>query len=279
MPLCLKFNDTQFTKNDLRKILLQEKRKVRPIKIILIVIWVILLVLSLSLLSILASLLAGYPQVQSISSLTWAGYIIEKNSNSRFEVTAVNASWIVPNVNVTEGGGYSSAWIGIGGQLDKTLIQVGTEQDVTSGQGSYYAWYELLPSFAVRLTDLIVAPGNTMIASINLINSDSNLWNIKMSDVTTGQAFNSNVVYNSARSSGEWIVERPTVINQTGSLADFGTIMFTGCHVNVNYAAGPITQFSFSKIQMANNLNSELASTSDPTDDGTAFTVSYIAGM
>ena len=90
--------------------------------------------LSLFLLSILASLFASNPQGQSISSLSWAGYTIEKNSNPQFEVIGVNASWIVPKVNVSAGDGYSSAWIGIGGQLDKTLIQVGTEQDVVNGQ-------------------------------------------------------------------------------------------------------------------------------------------------
>src|SRR5208337_2369777 len=137
-------------------LLLQEKRKFRTRAVFLILIWVLLLVLSLSLLSILASLFASNPQGQSISSLSWAGYIISKNSNSKFEVIAVNASWIVPKVNVSAGDGYSSAWIGIGGQLDKSLIQVGTEHVVVNGQDTYTAWYELLPSFAVRLTSIAV---------------------------------------------------------------------------------------------------------------------------
>jgi len=147
---------------------LQEKRKFRTRAVFLILVWVLLLVLSLSLLSILASLFASYPQGQSVSSLSWAGYIIEKDSNSKFEVMGVNASWIVPEVNVSSGDGYSSAWIGIGGQSDKSLIQVGTEHDVVNGQDTYTAWYELLPSFAVRLTSIAVSPGDTMIASINI---------------------------------------------------------------------------------------------------------------
>ena len=44
---------------------------------------------------------------------------------------------IVPKVNVSAGDGYSSAWIGIGGELEKSLIQVGTEQDVVNGQDTY----------------------------------------------------------------------------------------------------------------------------------------------
>ena len=95
---------------------------------------VLLLALSLALLSILLSLFASNPQGQSVSSLSWAGYIIAKNSaNPQLEVIAINASWIAPKVNVSAGDGYSSAWIRIGGQSDKTLIQVGTEHDVVNG--------------------------------------------------------------------------------------------------------------------------------------------------
>jgi len=257
---------------------LQEKRKFRTRAVILTLIWVVLLVLSLSFLSILESLFAVNPQSQSISSLSWAGYIIAKDSNSKFEVTGVEASWIVPKVNVSSGDGYSSAWIGIGGQLDKSLIQVGTEQDVISGQNTYIAWYELLPSFAVQLTSITVSPEDTMIASINLVNSNTNQWRIQISDATTGQAISRNVFYNSTRSSGEWIVERPTINNQITTLADFGNIKFTDCHVNVNDVTGPIARSSFDRIQMANSKNTELSSASTLTAGGTSFTVSYLAG-
>jgi len=235
-------------------------------------------VLSLSFLSILASLFASNSQGLSISSLTWAGYIIAKDSNSKFEVTGVKASWIVPKVNVSLGAGYSSVWIGIGGQLDKSLIQVGTEQDVVNGQGIYIAWYELLLSFAVQLTSIAVSPGDTMIASINLVNSDTNQWRMQMSDATTGQAFSRNVVYNSTRSSGEWIVERPTVNNQITTLADFGNIRFTDCHVNVNDVTVPIVNSPFDRIQMANSKNTELSSASVLTAGGSSFAVSYLVG-
>ena len=257
---------------------MQEKRKFRTRAVLLILVWVLLLVLSLSLLSILASLFASNPQGQSISSLSWAGYIIAKNSNSQFEVISVNASWIVPKVNVSSGDGYSSAWIGIGGQLDKSLIQVGTEHDVVNGEDTYTAWYELLPSFAVRLTSITVSPGDTMIAAVNLVNSDINQWSIQISDATTGQAFSRNVVYNSTRSSGEWIVERPTINNQIGTLADFGNLTFTDCYVNVNNVTGPIAKFSFTKIQMTNSQNAKLTSVSALTAGESSFTVSYLAG-
>src|SRR5208282_6121144 len=103
------------------------------------------------------------------------------------------------------------------------------------------------------------------------VNSNTNMWSIQINDATTGQAFSQNVVYNSTRSSGEWIVERPTINNQIGTLTDFGNITFTGCHINVSNVTGPITKFTFSKIQMSNNLNTKLASTSTLTAGGTSF--------
>ncbi|MGD0072427.1 MAG: G1 family glutamic endopeptidase [Candidatus Bathyarchaeia archaeon] len=113
---------------------MQEKRKFRTRAVFLILVWILLLALSLALLTILLSLFAVNPQGQSVSSLSWAGYIIAKNSaNPQLEVNAINASWITPKLNVSAGDGYSSAWIGIGGQFDKTLIQVGTEHDVVNG--------------------------------------------------------------------------------------------------------------------------------------------------
>ncbi len=254
---------------------MQEKRGAKNKRIFLTALWVLLLVISLFFLSFLASLLNSYPQ--DISSLSWAGYTISKNSNSNFQVTAVSGSWIIPEVNASLGTSFSSTWIGIGGQFDKTLIQVGTDNDVENGRVIYDAWYELLPSFAVRLTDITSSPGDMMTASINLVNSNTDQWNIKISDATTRQAFSENVVYNSTRASGEWIVERPSVNNQISRLAEFGNITFSNCLITVNGASGPITKFAFSKIEMVNDQNTQLTTVSSLIEDGSIFTVSYQA--
>ena len=257
---------------------MQEKRNLCTGKGTLILIWVILLVLSLLVLSILASFFAGYPQGQTISSLSWAGYTVEKDSFPEFEVIGISAAWVVPRLDISVINGSSSAWIGIGGELDKTLIQVGTEHDVTNDQESYSAWYELLPSFAVHLTTINVAPGDIMSASINLVNPNTNNWNIQISDITNGQTFNQNFLYNSTRSSGEWIVERPTVNNKITTLSNFGTVTFANCRININDVTASITKYSFERIRMTNNVNTPLASVSTLTNGGSSFNVNYVAG-
>jgi hypothetical protein len=233
-------------------------------------------VLSLSFLSILLSSFASNPQGESISTLSWAGYIVWRASNAKVEVAAISASWVVPAINASAGVGYSSMWIGIGGQLEKTLIQVGTEQDVTDGQDTYYAWYELLPSYAVVLNNITVSPGDMMVASISLVDSSTNHWSIQISDTTTGQDFGTTVVYNSTRSSGEWIMERPTVANKLTTLADFRNVTFTSCYLSANNISGSISKFYFSRLEMTNSQNVQLISVSSLKANGTRFTISYI---
>ena len=244
--------------------------------VFLVAVWVLLLVLSLSFLSTLLSQFASNPQGEIISNLSWAGYVVSRTTNAKVEVTAINASWVVPAVNVYVGTSFSSMWIGIGGQLEKTLIQVGTEQDVTTGQGTYYAWYELLPSFAVRLSTIFVSPGDVMFASLSLVDSATNQWSIQINDTTTGQAYSTTVTYNSARSSGEWIMERPTINNRLTTLADFGNVTFTGCYLNANNISGSISKFYFSRLEMANSQNIQLTSVSSLTAHGTSFVIAYV---
>jgi hypothetical protein len=244
--------------------------------VFLVLVWVLLLVLSLSFLSILLSLFINNPQGETISSLSWSGYVVSKITYAEVEVTSINASWTVPTVNASAGDDYSSVWIGIGGQLDSTLIQVGTEQDVTLGQASYYAWYELLPSYAVALDTTTISPGDAISASLNLIDSATNQWGIQLSDMTTGQSYSTTVTYNSTRSSGEWILERPTIKNKLTTLPDFGNITFTNCHLNANSMSGAISKFRFTRVKMSNSQNVQLASVSYVTDNGTSFTVSYV---
>jgi hypothetical protein len=157
---------------------------------VLLLVWLLLLGSSLFLLSYLDNAFKSNPQSQSLNSLSWAGYVISDDfAVPPLEVTSISASWNVPSVNASFGDGYSSAWIGIGGQLDQTLIQAGTEQDSINGQPVYYVFYELLPDFAVAVSDITVSPGDLIDVSIALVDSSTNTWLIQIRDVTNGQSF------------------------------------------------------------------------------------------
>ncbi len=236
-----------------------------------------LLLATLLFLSSLAALFSSNPEGRTLGSLSWAGYIVSQDFNSPFGVTAIEASWMVPQLNVSAEDGYSSVWIGIGGQREKSLIQVGTEQDLSNGQETYNAWYELLPDYSVAINGLTISPGDTIVASLTLTNAKANIWNIELSDSTNGQTFIIGVSYNSSLTSGEWILERPSVNNQISNLSDFGNVPFSNCRVTVNNVQGSIDNFIYSKIQMTNQLSTSLASVSTLTSKGSGFIVNYLA--
>ena len=116
-------------------------------------------------------------------STNWSGYVVA-NYQTGVKYTSASMSWVVPAVSygqstdTTSSTQYSANWVGIGGfcanllctRGDHTLIQLGTEQDVSpSGATNYYAWYEVLPQAETPLnpTSFPVHPGDLMTASLS----------------------------------------------------------------------------------------------------------------
>ncbi len=191
-------------------------------------------------------------------------------------MVGVNASWTVPRIGVFSSDAYSSAWIGIGGQSEKTLIQAGTEHDSINGQEYYSVWYEMLPDDAVRINSVRISPGDLITASITLVNSNINQWAIRIHDVTSGQGFYRTFTYNSSRLSAEWILERPHVKSGVTLLANFGTIRFTDSYAKIGDNVGSIASFPYSQIIMTSGLSKQLTAVSPLGEDGASFNVTYL---
>lgn len=251
-------------------------RKIRKRVFVLIAVWLLLLVAVLSFLSYLDAFFSLSPSSHTITSIGWAGYIVSSSFNEQRQIVAISASWIVPKINVSSGNGYSSAWIGVGGQLDKTLIQVGTEHNLLNGRENYAAWYEMLPAYSSRIDNFTIAAGHRIIASLRLVDNESGTWNIQLSDATNGQGFNQNFVYNSTLSTGEWIVERSAVNGQISNLADFGSITFSNCKAELGNENGAISNYSYSIVHMTNQQCNTLAATQPLNTDGSSFSVEYL---
>src|SRR5437764_6854117 len=88
-------------------------------------------------------------------SNNWFGYNQGTLEQGGTQFHSISGDWTVPTASQHTAGSdeASSDWIGIGGGCvdanctvgDETLIQTGTEQDVSSGKPSYSAWWELIP--------------------------------------------------------------------------------------------------------------------------------------
>lgn len=133
---------------------------------------------------------------------------------------------------------YSSTWVGIGGYcenancttVDNTLIQLGTEQDVSSnGTTQYYAWIEMLPANESPLSTKTypVKPGDTITASLtctaNCTPGATQTWNLKMTS-SEGWTYSTNVSYASSLLSAVWIQEAPSSSSGVLPLANYGTV-------------------------------------------------------
>jgi Peptidase A4 family len=160
-------------------------------------------------------------------SSNWFGY----NQGTLEQCTLFNSitgDWTVPTATQHTGGQdeNSSDWIGIGGGCvdagctvgDETLIQTDTEQDVSGGQASYSAWWELVPAPSISIS-MTFQPGDHMHASIAEFVPDSDVWTITLQDVTRNESFSQTVPYSSTHLTAEWIEETPLLIGTNAGFA------------------------------------------------------------
>jgi hypothetical protein len=257
------------------------RKKWRTNAVLLIVLWLVLLISALTILSSVVTPFLRTLQTQTLVSLDWAGYAV--SSNNLFPqpvVVGVNGSWTVPAITPTAVDTFSAAWIGIGGQSDTTLIQVGSEHDSISGQTVYALWYELLPDNSIPISNITISPGDKISASVTLVDSNLDKWLIEIDDDTTGacftqSCFGQNFAYNSSRLTAEWIMERPTVNNRISTLANFGAITFTDMSAQVGNTVGVASTFSNYQVLMQDRQNNQLVTVSPLNRAGTSFTVNY----
>jgi len=206
----------------------------------------------------------------------WSGYLAASDMQNRSAVvSSVSGSWTVPEVKPSGNDTFSGVWVGIGGYGEETLIQTGTEQEYLNGKLVYYAWYELLPDYLIRINNLHVQPGDTITASISLVNEKANTWSIEIKDVTRGEQFKKVVIYNSSRLTAEWIVERPKVNGTVSTLSDFGNLTFTDCKATIGGVTGSIGNFSYAQLVMHDD-DTPLVAVSPLNGDESGFTVSYL---
>ena len=217
-------------------------------------------------------------------SLNWGGYVVPGDDGS---VSAVSGSWVVPEVNCPSlGDTYSSYWVGIDGFTSGTVEQVGTDSDCAAGIPVYYAWFEFFPAFSVGIDSMAVGPGDIVTASVTYSSVTGN-FTTSISSSGGGSNVTSQSVPAAARSSAEWIVERPEIcagICILTQLADFGSVglglSFTGV-TGTNTATIDSQTFSLGNfpdmaLTMAGSLTGpSLAQPSPTSPDGTSFAVNY----
>jgi hypothetical protein len=220
------------------------------------------------------------PGFNTNTSNNWFGYqqgLLEQGTKV---FNSISGDWTVPTATQHTPGRAenSSDWIGIGGGCidanctltDPTLIQTGTEQDVSAtGQASYAAWWEIVPvpSIAISMT---VAPGDHMHASISETIPDSEVWVITLKDVTRNETFTQTVPYPSTHATAEWIEETPLVIGTNlgfAALPNLTSPAFDLATVN----GAPVSLKPSEEMQLTNSSGGVIGTPSAPDPDLDGF--------
>lgn len=212
-------------------------------------------------------------------SSNWFGYDLGALERGGTPFTSITGDWTVPTAkNHTAGRAENSSdWIGIGGGCvdagctvaDNTLIQTGTEQDVSAaGVASYSAWWELVPAPSLSIS-MTVRPGDHMHAAIAEAVPLSNLWTITLRDVTRNETFTQTVPYSSTHLTAEWIEETPLLIGANPGFAALPKLTTPFFDLTtVNGAAAKLQASEQIRLIDANGKVIGAPSAPDPDADG-----------
>jgi peptidase A4-like protein len=223
-----------------------------------------------------------HTSMQAAQSNNWFGYNQGTLEQGGTLFHSITGDWTVPTATQHSSGQdeASSDWIGIGGGCidsactvgDSTLIQTGTEQDVSGGKASYSAWWELVPAPSLTISNMAVHPGDHMHASISETIANSNIWNITLQNVTTGQSFSTTVPYPSTHATAEWIEETPLTFGTSGAglaaLPNLTNVPFTSGTVNGANAGLKASE----EIQLVDSNGKVIGTPSAPNSTADGFT-------
>ena len=196
------------------------------------------------------------------NSTNWSGYVDQGGP-----FTTISGQWVVPAVQATADPEATGTWIGIDGTNSGSLIQAGTAQETVNNQTDYYAWWETLPQAATPLW--AVSPGDAIKVTISEV--APNTWKFAIQDVTSGQSSNIQVPYTTPGNSAEWIQEAPFDGQSIETLANYGTLTFSGLAVNGSAPAAASLN-AFDMIDESHNVISQPGAFNAASD---SFTVTY----
>ena len=190
----------------------------------------------------------------------WAGYVAVGD-----DFTRVTASWTQPAFLPSGAPTSAAFWVGIDGEDDTPVEQIGTEGFSENGLVSYDAWYEMYPAPVVQIS-VAVHAGDTLEGTVS--SSAPHRFTLRLVDVTTGASYTTTQTNaQAARSSAEVVAETPS--DSEIRLADFLAVRFRGCAIN----GLPIGMSLYHRYDLTSDRHVVEAATSALGDSGSSFSV------
>jgi len=178
------------------------------------------------------------------TSSNWSGYAVETllASPQKSAVSNVEGGWTIPTLSPSASPHtYSAFWVGIDGDSDNTVEQIGTEQDWTPSGQQNYVWFEMYPHANYLISGFPISPGDKFGAGVKYLGGG--IFGLSITNFTQGVAYTVPTHYtkikSAQRSSAEWVAEAP-YSGGVLPLADFGKAFFSGCVATLDGITGPI---------------------------------------
>lgn len=238
--------------------------------------------------------------IRNQASPNWAGWValaVPRAERLASHFTTVSGTWTQPAATCAGAHtSFAAFWVGLGGYSlhSRALEQIGSEADCDrQGTLFYYAWYEFVPRPPVTIHTVKIHPGDSISASVH-VSSDN--VSVTLTDNTTGQSYNKNVVMRSPApdtSAADWITEAPSNCNGINHckpllLTNFGQIGFSSASVSSIGSGGRHTggiddpNWDYGEIVLSSNgsltysaHDQSYALPSGLGTDGRSFTVRY----
>ncbi|KAK2038460.1 peptidase A4 family protein [Colletotrichum somersetense] len=182
----------------------------------------------------------------------------------------VTGTITVPDVSGSSGAA-ASAWVGIDGDTCQTaILQTGIS---FYADGTFDAWYEWIPDYAYSFSNFGVSVGDQIRMTVDASSKTKGVATLE--NLTTGKKVThtfSSTPSTLCETNAEWIVEAFQEDGSQVTLADFGTVKFTGA--TASGSGGSTTPAGADIIDISpDGGNSVLASSSV---SGSTVTVKYV---
>lgn len=217
-----------------------------------------------------AALAATLSDAEHLSGISqnWSGYETVGGAFS-----GVGAAWKVPLLTHAVPSSTYAVWIGMGGEQENGLIQIGTHAlELGPEVVRYSAWYELFPD-KPHVIPVPVRAGD-MVKSF-IVQKSPGLWTLSFTNTTNKRSYQISIRRTGLFSSAEWIVEKSrNALGNFTPFGQFGSVSFTSVSAIKNGVTRTLFGAEATPITMVDFENRTLlAHVSATRDDGHGFTV------
>ncbi|KAF6809846.1 Peptidase A4 family protein [Colletotrichum sojae] len=176
----------------------------------------------------------------------------------------------VPDVSGSRGAA-ASAWVGIDGDTCQTaILQTGVS---FYADGTFDAWYEWIPDYAYSFSGFDVSVGDQIRMEVDASSKTKGVATLE--NLTTGKKVTHSFTSTPStlcETNAEWIVEAFQENGSQVTLADFGTVTFTGA--SASGSAGKTGPSGADIIDISPNRGSTILAKASVS--GSSVTVQYV---